>query len=337
VMVTEGGYEFEVFYYPHNHDWDVSYCEFTDGHDGPYVSGRRIRFHHNWVDNMQDDGIYLSSPTPYISDDVHVYQNLVTRAASALALHSRGGPDGNIYVYRNIIDLRRGVHRQRPTPENPAGEVTTYQIFLMHGREFLGVESIYLYQNTFLSPSRPSDYALRTLTNTGPRTRRVSLNNIFVYLSNPPTFEASFVRTGLAETAHDIRIDGNLHWCMDGEVPTDLLPAVRACPASRRGEEKDRSVWEASSFVADPGFRAMRREAAAENDYRLLSNSRAIGSGTILPDELEDPLRPAAGSKPDIGALPADGPPFAVGRWGRVRFPIAGAPEPRSAGPAAGS
>src|SRR6185369_15012323 len=54
VLVTEGGYEFETFYYPFNHDWEISYCEFTDSHDGVYPSGREIRFHHNWIDRMND-------------------------------------------------------------------------------------------------------------------------------------------------------------------------------------------------------------------------------------------------------------------------------------------
>ncbi len=60
LVVTEGTYEFEVFAYPRNHDWEISYCDFTDGHDGVYLSGHTIRFHHNRVDNIQDDGIYLS-------------------------------------------------------------------------------------------------------------------------------------------------------------------------------------------------------------------------------------------------------------------------------------
>jgi len=99
LMVTEGFYEHEVFAHPQNHDWEISNCEFTDGHDGVYVSGRNIRFHHNWVANMQDDGIYLSSPTPYTSDKVYVYQNVIATVVTAFAMHGRGGPGGDIYVY----------------------------------------------------------------------------------------------------------------------------------------------------------------------------------------------------------------------------------------------
>src|SRR5437763_10750975 len=71
LLVTEGSYEFEVFHYPYNHDWEISHSEFTDGHDGVYLSGRNIRFHHNLVDSIQDDGIYLSAPSPHFNDDIH--------------------------------------------------------------------------------------------------------------------------------------------------------------------------------------------------------------------------------------------------------------------------
>jgi hypothetical protein len=65
VLVTEGSYEFEIFYFPYNHDWEIAYSEFTDGHDGIYLSGHTVRFHHNHVHRFQDDAIYLSSPSPW--------------------------------------------------------------------------------------------------------------------------------------------------------------------------------------------------------------------------------------------------------------------------------
>ena len=30
LLVTEGSYEFEVFHYPYNHDWEIAHCEFTE-------------------------------------------------------------------------------------------------------------------------------------------------------------------------------------------------------------------------------------------------------------------------------------------------------------------
>src|SRR5581483_11750241 len=39
-------------------DFEVAYCEFTDHHDAVLIYGvEDIRFHHNRVDNFNDDGI----------------------------------------------------------------------------------------------------------------------------------------------------------------------------------------------------------------------------------------------------------------------------------------
>src|SRR5690606_4987760 len=119
VLVTEGGSEFETFYYPLNHTWNIHHSEFTDGHDGVYLSGRDIDFHHNLVDNMQDDSIYVSSPTPYITDNLRIHENLIRRGVTAFGAHGRGGPGGKIYLYRNVIDLRFPLQFSRPTPAKP--------------------------------------------------------------------------------------------------------------------------------------------------------------------------------------------------------------------------
>ncbi len=315
VLVTEGSYEFEVFYYPHNHDWEIANCEFTDGHDGVYLSGHNIRFHHNWVDNFQDDAIYLSSPVPQFNDEIHIYQNLITRSLMAFGTHSRGGPDGNIYICRNIADLRRGVNAGRPTAENPQGKIDSYHIFLMHGRERMGVESLYFYQNTFISPAYAGGFAMRTLTSTSQRTKRRSLNNVFVYLDRygglPPYNQTP---------VPDIKCDGNLHWCADPDVklPERYLEKARECLASQENKSGDQTGWAANSIVGDPKFLKYVRDPKIENDYRLQQTSPAIRRGIMLPGELNDPLRPDGESRPDVGALPVGSKPFAVGRYGRV-------------------
>jgi hypothetical protein len=321
VLVTEGSYEFEVFYYPHNHTWDVSRCEFTDGHDGVYLSGHDIRFHHNWVDRFQDDAIYLSSPAPGFTDDLHVYQNLITRALMAFSCHSRGGPEGHIYVYRNIVDLRQGVNVGRPSPSRPQGQLSSYHVFLVHGRELLGIESLYFYQNTLVSPALGGAYAHWTWAHTSPRTARRSFNNLFVYLNGYPA-TSRLARAGL----HDIQVDGNLHWSPlpDARPPRRFLEAARECQASQHNKAKYAAGWEANSLVADPRF--VQFEAAPEGkaDYRLRKDSPAVGKGVVLPKEWDDPLRPRGGARPDIGALPLGSANPRYGRQGRVTFPITG-------------
>jgi hypothetical protein len=293
LLVTEGSYEFEVFHYPYNHDWEIAHCDFTDGHDGVYLSGRAIRFHHNRVERMQDDGIYLSSPTHYFNDDVHIYQNLVRNIFTAFACNNTGGPRGDMYIYRNVIDQRQGVPFHRPSPKNPEGGVLRGHGFLAHGNDLLGIESLHFYQNTFITETWSGSYAARTWTVTNDRTRRRILNNLFVYLNRYPD--------PANPEPHDIQMDGNLHWCPAGKVPDGFLDKVRTAKGSKL---KHPGGWEANSLVADPHFMAFEASPSAPNDYRLQKDSPALGKGVVLPKELADPLRPADGTRPDIGALP---------------------------------
>ena len=152
MLVTEGSYEFEIFYYPHHHDWDVSYCDFGDGHDGVYLSGSNIRFHHNWVDGIQDDAVYLSSPSPYFNRDIYIYQNLIRQCWMAFGGHARGGPGGKIYIFRNVSDLRKNVQFSRPTPKKPEGVIGPGPTaFMVHNSDhIIHMEHLYFYHNTSL-------------------------------------------------------------------------------------------------------------------------------------------------------------------------------------------
>lgn len=318
VLVTEGSFEFEVFYYPHNHDWEIVNSEFTDGHDGIYLSGSNIRFHHNWVHNFQDDAIYLSSPTPYFNGDIRIYQNLITKSLMAFGCHSRGGPTGDTYIFRNIADLREPVNARRPTSENPQGTLTTYHIFLTHGRGFLGIESMYFYQNTFLSNAYTGGYCHRTLCNTWEKAKRRVFNNICVYLD-----KYGDLRVPAKPPIPDIQCDGNLHWCSNPEakLPKDYLKKVQMCPASEASKKDYPSGWSANAVLGDPRFVSFAPDPASLTDYRLRKDSPAIGRGIVLPEELEDPLRAKDGSRPDIGALPLGSEPLKVGRFGRISVP----------------
>lgn len=310
LLVTEGSYEFEVFYFPRNHDWDIAHSTFTDGHDGVYLSGHGIRFHHNRVHTIQDDAIYLSSPVHFASDDIHIFQNLIARSLMAFGCHSRGGPTGNIYIYRNVADLREGVNISRPRPDLPHGRIGNYHIFLVHGRKLLGIESMYFYQNTFISPASPDAFAHRLLTATAPETKRRVFNNVFVYLNR-----YGWLRQ-YKGIENDVQADGNLHWCVDPsvEVPDGFLDKVRSSKFSEANKELYPPGWASRSIVADPGFVKFDRDGKAVCDYRLQEDSPAIGTGIVLPDELEDPLRPKDGTRPDIGALPRGADMLSAGR-----------------------
>jgi hypothetical protein len=318
LLVTEGSYEFEVFHYPYNHDWEIAHCEFTDGHDGVYLSGRAIRFHHNLVERMQDDGIYLSSPTHYFNDDIHIYHNLIRNIFSTFACNNTGGPRGDIFIYRNLVDQRQGVPFHRPSPKKPEGGVLRGHVFLAHGNDLLGIENLHFYQNTFVTETWSGSYAGRTWTVTNDRTRRRIFNNLFVYLNRYP--DSAYPEP------HDILMDGNLHWCAaaGAKLPEGFLEKVRTAKGSKLIQAKYPGGWEANSFVADPRFVAFEVAVSARNDYRLQKDSPAAGKGVVLPKELTDPLRPAAGARPDIGAIPLGAEVSGFGRHGRVRLPVSG-------------
>jgi hypothetical protein len=311
LLVTEGSYEFEVFYFPRNHDWDIAHSTFTDGHDGVYLSGHGIRFHHNHVHAIQDDAIYLSSPVHYASDDIHIFQNLITRSLMAFGCHSRGGPTGNIYVYRNVADLREGVNISRPRPDLPHGRLGNYHIFLVHGRKLLGIESMFFYQNTLISPASPDAFAHRLLTATAQETTRRVFNNVFVYL-NRYGWLRQYKGVG-----NDVLADGNLHWCVDPSVdlPDGFLDKVRNSKFSQANKEQYPPGWASKSIVADPRLVKFDRDGKAACDYRLREDSPAIGAGIVLPDALEDPLRPKHAAQPDIGALPRGAEILMTGRF----------------------
>jgi hypothetical protein len=323
VLATEGGYEHEVFYYPLNNNWDVSYCEFSDGHDGVYPSGRHIYFHHNWVGNMQDDGIYLSSPTPFVTDKLYVYQNVICRITSALAAHSRGGPGGDIYVFRNIIDMRGPLQYNRPSPEKPEGWIIDGSLaFLTHGRGMLSVERMYFYQNTCLIPmNNPNNtYAGSMIYGNLPGVARRVFNNIYAYYDG---MAKGYPQFSLQDKDVDLQLDGNVYWSVSAgkAPPPDFLEKARADPLSTTNRSAISPGWESNSIAADPKFAkpvTVSRLRDGDNDYRLQKGSPAAGRGVVLPADWMDPLRPPDGARPDAGALPLGAEQLKVGIHGRI-------------------
>ncbi|MDI6852075.1 MAG: hypothetical protein QME75_00525 [Deltaproteobacteria bacterium] len=330
LLVTAGGYEFETFYYPFNHDWEISNCEFTDGHDGVYLSGRQIHFHHNWVDNVQDDAVYLSSPTPFVTDRLYIYQNLITTCIAAFGAHGRGGPGGDIYLYRNVVDMRRPVQFQRPSADKPEGKVIRGSLpFLVHGAgNILHMERLYFYHNTFLYPanSPKSAFAGATALMREENTPRRVFNNIFLFYG----LGGKYPDPSLGKQAEkaDLRLDGNLHWSLTArlEPPPDWLKPLREHKLSRLNEAAYPLGLASQCLAADPKMIRVSEAPQAVNDYRLRKDSPAIARGVVLPPEWPDHFR-SKSNRPDIGALPFGSEPLKVGRHGRITAGQPGEPE----------
>jgi hypothetical protein len=280
-----------------------------------------MRFHHNLVDNMQDDAVDISSATPERDDSMFIHQNLIRRCVTAISTHNYDYhvPRGVTSVFRNVIDMRQGVLWNRPTPDRPTGDLAAAFAFLMHGSDKAQfVESVRFYQNTVLCPTRgPYSFGHGSLTHLKPGSSRRVFNNIFIYLSPDPRqnvpYPLPFYGAGVKEA--DIQADGNLHWNPDpaAKPPADYLEKLRTHPLSEQNKKQYPPGLGANCLVADPKFVRLDVNPKVEADCRLQPGSPAIDQGVALPADWEDPLRPKAGRKPDIGALPHGLPPMTVG------------------------
>jgi hypothetical protein len=310
LLVPEAGREYDVFSLPINDDWEIAHCDFTDGHDGIYLGGINLRFHHNRVLDMQDDGIYLSPMYSRVGRgkaELHLYQNYLWRSLTALAF---GGPEkvneDTVYLYRNVIDLREPVLTGRPSVKQPKPGTAYGKVIGDHGSPPWSAMNIY--HNTFvLRGGRKSDMGLLGAAS-AERPRRL-FNNIMLHLGALPVLTPASADQG----AH---ADGNLYWSpgLDAKKAAGYFVKFRASPALGKSKQVYPPGFDASSLVGDPKFVKFVEGFAAANDYQLQVGSPAIDAGAELPAAWPDPLRGADKGRPDIGALPLGAGPLRAGR-----------------------
>jgi len=113
LLIPAAGDEYSVYYFPYNHLWEISNCEFTDAHDGVYLGDiDGLKFHHNYLHNFQDDGIYLSSFRKLYYPQHgprQVYQNVISGCIMAFAFGGDARPSTDVHVFRNILDASAAV------------------------------------------------------------------------------------------------------------------------------------------------------------------------------------------------------------------------------------
>lgn len=309
--VVEAGREFSVFATPMNDNWEIAYSEITEGADGPYFGGVNLRFHHNLLENMQDDGIYLSQMYPrhiYMQGgaEIHIYQNVLRRALTMFAFggFERETKD-KVYIYRNIIDLRPPVQGGRPSAQRPDPAFSPGKMVGDHGGP--PWPTMMIYHNTFLLRG----YMVGLGTHTNPERPRHVFNNIVVHYTKFPGLQVPKPEHGTG--------DGNLYWCPVAEAK-QVDTALSRYRASRDFEDSKKFYppgFAANAVVGDPKFRKGVEDPAETNDYRLERGSPAIGAGAAVPEEWPDPLREDDKDQPDIGALPYKAKMFEVGRSGK--------------------
>jgi hypothetical protein len=309
---------------PRNENIEFAWCEFTDDHDFAFMRDvKNLQFHHNFVDNFNDDGLECG---PKLRDHtIFIYQNRIGPCLIPLAQHEftkddsplDHAPGSGVYFLRNVIDLRGGTHRGPPTQPDPTGAYLHEEGHLAgdHGSPVWPV--LRFYHNTVLRDTPVfRDYFLMGLGAQGLRhNERDVFNNIFVQTDRVPG-----VNFGGAKEAENLREGGNLIWGMK-EGPTlqgDPFAKFRASSLFAESRKRYEPGWTTHDRVADPRFIAPPVDAAQAVNLRLRSGSPAIDAGQPLPPEWPDPIREADKGKPDIGVVPVGVDPWGVGVDGRV-------------------
>lgn len=298
---------------------EIAFCEFTDCHDGLELQGlHSLRFHHNLVDNFNDDGI---EPGPRKTERyIHVYQNRVSRCLLTFSLHGgrrpgevpQSPPGSGVYIYRNVIDLRAPIHKNPPTA--PGGEPVYGPIGVLcsdHGSPVWPV--YYFYHNTVLYTQKPyRDFYGAGLGGHMYGTRRWVFNNIFTGTSVLPglVFESPQA---------DLVADGNLHWSLEAGagVTGDFFQKLRASKLFEESRTRYAPGWAAQDIFADPGFVAAPPAWREPANLALRPGSPAKDAGVAVPQEWPDPLREHDPGRPDIGALPQGNDVWSIGVRGR--------------------
>ena len=296
---------------PQCHDFEIAHCEFTDGHDGVYVGGvQRLKFRHNLLDNMNDDGVYLSAWGPPGSD-VQIYQNYLSRCLTVFAFGlgrgSESDPGKGTYICRNIIDLRAPVPYGHPLPDTP--ELTSYgRLCGDHGGPIW--EPLNFYHNTVVSRAAPyRGYYAAGWGGHMRGTKRRLFNNIFVQVEGLPglNFESPDI---------DMQAGGNLHWSLqDGpNYEGDFFGKFRSSSNFSASKKTYKPGWTTDDVFADPKLRQFASDWHKPLDISVANDSPAIDAGVQISNDWYDPLRSDDNSKPDIGAIPLGGGPLKVGR-----------------------
>lgn len=296
-----------------NRDFEFSYCEFTDNHDGLVIGTvLGLDFHHNLVENFDDDGLYLYALTT--GGNLRIHENFLSRSLSMLSFAGSQPPGRGVQVYRNVFDLRRPNYGSPPEDgqaQTPA--LRPSRAWGEHGSPTW--EPLKLYHNTVLLPETEwrQYYAAGWASHT-QKTQRWIFNNLFVHVEGMPGLNFSSLDD-------DLQADGNLHWGLkEGPTfPGDFFAAWRASPKFAATKKHYPDGWCAHDLFADPRLEKVSADWRMPADVRLQEDSRAIDAGLPLPADWPDPLRAADRGRPDIGALPLGTKMFAVGPAGRTK------------------
>ena len=305
---------------PLNHDWEIFNCEFTDDHDGIWVRYvKNLRFHHNFVENFNDDGFEVGARKR--DQELYVYNNLFSRCQITFTLHEMEkdetptdfDPGSGVYITRNIVDLRNGTFKSPPKTTDDKTDYLNGAVTLCGDHGGPTWPNYYFYHNTVLrNDSAWRGYYGFGMGARGTRnTHRRVFNNIFVQINGVPGLSFPLV-------SGDLQVDGNLHWgLLDGPQFKEEFFSSKRYGAYRKVPLQ--ADWIKNDLFADPKLKTITPERTAGFDVSLANDSPAIDAGVPIPEGWLDPFREDGAGKPDIGALPSGKTMWNVGVRGRIR------------------
>jgi hypothetical protein len=283
---------------PRSHDWEIAFDEFTDSHDGLVIDSiKTLRFHHNRIDNINDDGLYLTvPPRDSVPDDIQIYQNYITRVLTTLAFADSGLKTPNaigsgVYVFRNVFDLRDGTYGWPAKDAAVDAQPLATQPSRMCGDHGSPIwDPVMFYNNTVITAGNAfRNYYGEAMVMGTTKTKRRVFDNIFIQVDGAPGFV-------FPNPSDDVVFDGNVMW--------GIKEGAAAATSFATGKHGPHDVY------GDP---KLARIGAGLADVRPTGGSAAIDAGVAVPASWPDPLRRADAGKPDAGALPAGATMFHVG------------------------
>jgi hypothetical protein len=266
-------------------------------------SVKHLAFHHNRVDNFNDDGIYLSlPPRASVPEDVRIYENLMTRVYTTLSFseaddHTPTPIGTGVFVYRNVFDLRDGTYTWIAKDAGGAATVSASRLCGDHGSPTW--EPLMFYHNTvIMAGNAVRDYYAAQLVMGTKGTRRRVFDNVFVQVEGNPGLN-------VPAPGDDLEADGNLLWGLRAgpAFHGDFFAARKARPGS--------PAFGAHDVFGDPKLAHLVAGDPAL-DVRPMGGG-VVDAGVKLPAEWPDSLRAADRGPPDIGALPLGAAMLQVG------------------------
>ena len=313
-------------------------CEFTNAHD-ILLNGPNTVFRHNWVHNINDDGVFVGRTATNLRITGNVFEKCLT--VVSLASTSKSGP---IFLHRNLIDLRVATAGRRPltNPDAVTGDERPVMRFGNMFKSNFADPDLTVFHNTVLiNQSQRAVFNLfRSYDGTS---RRWVLNNIFVGIDNAGATDRPLAY--LPAITDDAETDGNCYWGIDREPRIRLVvrePAgirfgrIGGTDASGDPDLLTSDYFLDSTTAHPPGYEAhgtttdprLRRYTEPlpfplVEDLRLAEGSSAHHGGIELTDPVlrEIDGNPPAGQRPDSGCYPFDSPPLTVGVDGLRTFP----------------